>query len=90
MLDSRPLDRLRAAQNILRLAEKVGPQRLEKACARAIHFNDIQYRRIKQILNAGLDHEPLPNEAPPPPPAETFAFARNPQDFFPQDEVQPC
>lgn len=90
LLDTRPLDRLRAAQNILRLEEKVGAKRLEKACARAIHFDDIQYQRVKQILNAGLENEPLPNETPVPQTVETFTFARSPQDFFPQVEVPSC
>ena len=52
LLNDRPLDRLRSVQAILRLEETVGPQRLEAACARAIHFGDIRYRRIKEILNA--------------------------------------
>jgi len=90
LLDNRPLDRLRAAQNILRLAEKVGPKRLERACARALYFDDIQYQRVKQILNAGLDHEPLPGETPVVEPAAPFEFARDAQEFFPQAEALPC
>ena len=90
LLDSRPLDRLRAAQNTLRLAEKVGPRRLERACARAIYFDDIQYRRVKQILNAGLDHEALPADKLPDTPPTRFEFARNAQAFFPPTEAQQC
>jgi transposase len=90
LLDSRPLDRLRAAQNVLRLEEKVGPKRLEHACARAIYFGDIQYRRVKQILNAGLDHEALPVESGPDNPLVRFEFARDAQEFFPQAEVSQC
>lgn len=62
----------------------------DKLCARAIYFDDIQYRRIKQILNAGLDHEPLPDQVPVSPPAETFIFARSAQDFFPHSEGVLC
>ena len=90
LLDAQPLDRLRAAQNILRFEEKVGKKRLENACARALYFNDIQYRRVKQILNAGLDHEALPTENLVTETGEHFEFARDAQEFFPQNEVHPC
>jgi transposase len=87
LLADRPLDRLRSVQALLRLTESVGPKRLEAACARALHFGDVRYRRIKDILNAALDHEPLP-EAPDHP-AEArrdgemvFLFARSAIEFF--------
>lgn len=90
LLADRPLDRLRSVQALLRLEESVGPERLEAACRRALHFGDPRYRRIKDILTAALDHEPLPEEvaAPPPAPARTFAFARVVGDFF--GEVTRC
>jgi hypothetical protein len=81
LLAERPLDRLRAVQAILRLEETVGRPRLEAACARALYFGDVRYRRIKQILNAALDQEPLP-EALPQPKQRLFAFARSGADFF--------
>jgi hypothetical protein len=65
----------------LRLEESVGAERLEAACARALHFGDIRYRRIKQILNAAADRDPLPG-SPTVPPARSFAFARLPPEFF--------
>ena len=80
-LAERPLDRLRAVQAILRLEETVGPQRLEAACARAMYYGDVRYRRIKQILNAALDQEPLP-EAAPRLAQRSFAFARSGAEFF--------
>jgi len=43
----------------LRLGEKHGSARLERACARAIHYGDPSYARVKKILEAGLDHEEL-------------------------------
>ena len=52
LLAERPLERLRAVQAILALHKSVGPDRLEAACARALHFGDVRYRRIKNILNA--------------------------------------
>lgn len=81
LLGERPLDRLRAVQGILRMEETVGPQRLEAACARALHFGNVHYRGIKGILNAALDREPLPETAPPVPPRQ-FAFARPACEFF--------
>ena len=92
LLAERPLDRLRAVQAILRLQESVGPQRLEAACARALYFGDVRYRRIKQILNAALDREPLPDEPTSPPrQLRLFTFARRSDDFFPPEpEGPPC
>ncbi len=81
LLAERPLDRLRAVQAILRLEETVGSRRLEAACARAVYFGDVRYRRIKQILNAALDQEPLPEALPRPAP-RSFAFARSAAEFF--------
>jgi hypothetical protein len=90
LLTDKPLERLRAVQAILRLAQTVGRVRLEAACARALHYDDVHYRRIKQILNAALDREPLP-ETLPPAQLRLFTFARTSQDFFPPEaEVRPC
>jgi hypothetical protein len=82
LLDDRPLYRLRSVQAILRLEETVGAQRLEAACARALYFGDPRYRRIKEILNAALDLEPLPEMAAPAPPRQHI-FARSGAEFFP-------
>ncbi len=81
LLGDRPLDRLRSAQAILRLEESVGPRRLEAACARAAYYGDIRYRRIKDILNAALDREPLP-QARSAALRQDFAFARPAAEFF--------
>jgi transposase len=93
LLAERPLERLRAVQAILALQKSVGPGRLEAACTRALHFGDVHYRRIKQILNAALDREPLPEPTPPPTATQLrlFAFARSSDDFFPpESEGPPC
>jgi len=55
------LDHLRAAQGIIGLGKKYGPSRLEAACRRALHFDNIQYRAVKSILNKGLDQIPVAN-----------------------------
>lgn len=81
LLSDRPLDRLRSVQGILRLQDTVTAKRLEAACARAAYYGDVRYRRIKEILNAALDAEPLPN-AVPEPHRPHFAFARVATEFF--------
>lgn len=87
LLGERPLDRLRTVQAILRLESSVGAPRLEAACARAVYFGDVSYRRIKGILNAALDREPLPALSPVES-AHGFAFARSAAEFFaPVEEV---
>lgn len=61
------LDNLRAAQGVIRLAKKYGPTRLEAACTRALHFENVKYRTVKSILHQGLDQAPLyeqPNVIP--------------------------
>jgi transposase len=90
LLAERPLDRLRTVQAILRLEETVGAERLEAACRRALHFGDPRYRRIKDILNAALDREPVPDTATSEP-ARPFAFARASAEFFEAgEEVARC
>jgi len=89
LLADRPLDRLRSVQAILRLEETVGSQRLEAACARAVFYGDVSYRRIKRILNAALDREPLP-EALTPANTRPHSFARSGAEFFcVPEEAQP-
>ncbi len=81
LLDDRPLDRLRSVQAILKLEESVGSKRLEAACARALYYGDIRYRQIKNILNAALDCQPIP-EAQQPLPLRNFTFARKQEEFW--------
>ncbi len=83
LLSERPLDRLRSVQAILKLEESVGGQRLEAACARALFYGDCRYRRIKDILNAALDKDPLP-DTPTTPVEKPHTFARSTTEFFPQ------
>ncbi len=51
----RVLDNLRAAQGVIRLAERYGEDRLEAACERALAFENPRYRCVKTILERGLD-----------------------------------
>lgn len=56
LLQVNALFRLRAAQGVLGLATKHGPERLEAACRRAIEVGDPSYRTIKGILAAGTEN----------------------------------
>lgn len=84
LLADRPLDRLRTVQAILRLQQKYGPERLERACARALFYDETSYRTVKKILEQGLDGEPLP-ALPAVSPQHTFAFARPGSEIFPTE-----
>lgn len=59
-------DRLRAAQGIIKLGDKFGEKRLEKACARAIHFNSVSYKSILNILKKGIEDDYVTEEASQP------------------------
>ncbi len=55
LLGDRVLDRLRAAQGVLHLRKKYGARRLEAICRRALAFENIRYRTVKNILEKGLE-----------------------------------
>ena len=87
LLADRILERLRAAQGLLRLAKPYGRERLEAACARALYHATIQYRSVKNILVGGHDALPLPSVVQS---TSTYAgaarFARDAQSLFDTDE----
>ena len=58
LFDDDVMYNIRKVQGILGLVGKYGPQRLEAACRRALHYHDPQYRTIQSILEKGLDAEP--------------------------------
>ncbi|MGE3773346.1 MAG: IS21 family transposase [Gammaproteobacteria bacterium] len=60
LLEDRIVERLRAAQGILRLIKPYGPARLELACERALAHDSPHYRTVKTILAGGHDQTPLP------------------------------
>jgi transposase len=86
LLADRILERLRAAQGLLRLAKTYSPSRLEAACARALFHATVQYRSVKNILVGGHDALPLPAA---PEAASTYGtaarFARDAQSLFETD-----
>lgn len=55
ILNSKHIDLLRSAQQLIYLKDKYGSTRLENACARAILFNTPRYGTVKSILKNGVD-----------------------------------
>jgi hypothetical protein len=85
LLADRVVERLRAAQGVLRLAERYGPARLEAACARALYHASPFYRTVKTILSTGFDAQPLPTSthcASTSPYAAAARFAREATELF--------
>jgi transposase len=82
MLEEKPVDRLRAAQGVLNLLKRYGPERLEAACRRALVFGEASYRCVSSILRQGLEFSPLPPEAHSSGPVpKTSTFARSVHDI---------
>lgn len=83
LLEHRPEDRLRSAGRLVHLAERVGPERLERACARARVFGAADYPTVKRILAGNLEEAASPDgggaagAATPP----TFTFARSADEY---------
>lgn len=69
LLSGGALHHLRAAQGVIGLADKHGPDRLDTACARAVVVGDPSYRTVKGILAAGTETEPAVASLPPAAPA---------------------
>jgi transposase len=63
LLAERPLDRLRAVHRLLHLAEGDQAERLERACGRAIAFDDVSLRTIRTIFTSGLEAAPTSGAA---------------------------
>ncbi|MBK7794513.1 MAG: IS21 family transposase [Betaproteobacteria bacterium] len=81
LLADRIVERLRAAQSTLRLAERYGAARLEAACRRALAHDSLFYRTVKTILVGGHDQEPLVTVATSPY-ARGARFVRDAEDLF--------
>ena len=81
LLADRVVERLRAAQNVLRLAKSYSPLRLEAACARALAHGSPFYRTVKTILAGGHDLAP-PSAAIPDNAAHSGRFARDAASLF--------
>jgi transposase len=81
----RVLDNLRAAQGIVGLSKKYGTLRLERACSRALFFENPRYRTVKSILEKGLDQAPSRDCSKKVPLSSTYTdtarFLRSAADF---------
>jgi transposase len=77
------LYRLRQAQGVLRLGERVGDTRLEAACRRALEAGDPSYRTVKGILDAGTENEAVQLALPG---VSVPAWLRGPEAFNGKDD----
>jgi hypothetical protein len=81
LLADKPVDRLPSAKRLLKLAKSYGALRLERACGRALQFDDPATGTVRRILEKGLDLAALP------PLAVTVLgasqFARSPDELLP-------
>ena len=60
LLADKPLDRLPSVKRLLKLAKTYSPARLERACLRALQFDDYATGTVRRILDKGLDLASLP------------------------------
>lgn len=84
LLADRVLERLRAAQGVLRLAQQYGAARLECACQRAVAHGSLHYRSVKTILAGDHDLRPDPTAGIDPHAhhGSHARFARNAAELF--------
>lgn len=61
-----PEQGFRSCLGVMRLGKRYSPQRLEKACQRAVSIGAYTYKNVESILKNGLDQQPLSeqNRAP--------------------------
>jgi hypothetical protein len=81
LLAERPHDKLRTAGRLLTLAERYSPERLERACARALCYGAAEYPTVKSILRQGLDLQSLPQPGPTPAAGQLYVFARRAGEY---------
>lgn len=71
----------RSARGLRRIAEKYGPERTERACARALFLGARSYKPVANILSLGRDQLPLPGEEQPEMPVIEHENVRGPAYF---------
>jgi hypothetical protein len=72
---------VRSAFGLMRMGEKHGAERTERACTHALSFGGKSYKTIKRILELGLEGRPLPRERIPETAPPTHESVRGP-DYF--------
>jgi transposase len=83
ILEQKAVDGLRPLRALIRLADTYSPQRLSRACERALHYGTPCYASVKSILANSLDR--LPTEAAVDEQGQTvFRFSRRGSDFDPE------
>ncbi len=83
LFSHRVLDHLRAAQGVVRLADRYGNQRLEAACGRALLFDSPRYRTVKTILEKNQEQvENAPDSSLPGIYTGNSRFQRNTADLI--------
>jgi transposase len=82
LLADRVVERLRAAQGVLRFCERYGAARLEAACTRALAHASPFYRTVKTILMNGYDQQPLALQTSDEAYAGNARFAREAASLF--------
>jgi hypothetical protein len=76
-----PWAKLRQGQKLLRLCEKYGNERMNRACERALAFELVNVRRVETIVQDHLETGRLPGSAPAQVLELPLRFARGPESF---------
>lgn len=82
LLAERPVDRLRAVHRLLARAEKSEAARLERACARALDYQEVSVRALQNMLKNGVADQPVA-ETPAQLAPDWPRFARPADDLVP-------
>jgi transposase len=56
---SHPEQGFRSCLGVMRLGRRYSPERLEKACERAVAIGAYTFKNVESILKNGLDRQPL-------------------------------
>jgi transposase len=84
---SHPEQGFRSCLGVMRLAKRYTPERLEKACERAVAIGAYTFKNVESILKKGLDRQPLS------PAVKTSAVVHpniRGERYYHQEEDTPC
>jgi transposase len=73
------VNKLHPVRKLLALALPYEKERIEAACKRALHYKTFRYQSVKDILENGLDQEPIPKKQSKIYPL--FRHARDPREY---------
>lgn len=90
IFDDRAIDGIKPARKLVALKKKHGIKRLDQACKRALHYETISYASVKNILEKGLEAEPLDSDNKPSENEESFRFARTSESFLTSTSKGEC